>query len=285
MSGIRRRSSSSSRGGNLASPVSSEDEGTSLRNPSSSSFRVSRRSTNNAGSSRIPASGSRTSRGTQLSLPRRSTRTRRQPTNGTIVESRVSSGTGRSRRQADDMASSTSNPQPVDNIDDEQASIETLSDQELNQLDGHKNPSSSSANNNNNNGRQRKVTVTRRQQLRRYPSQNNINNNRQQLSWYERLMPECFLTMTSPITGYESRLDSDVEDDDEYEILERQRLKRNKRVRRRLLTLVLLAAAASAFMYSQGRLFRKVGVRATMSGLKHRLEDGLSKSIQETMGK
>lgn len=97
-------------------------------------------------------------------------------------------------------------------------------------------------------------------------------------------MPECILNMSSPITGYEGRLDSDV-DDEEYEILERQRLKRNRRVRRRLLTLMLIATAASVFFYTRGRMFRKVGVKAAMSSMKHRIEDGLAKSIQETMGK
>lgn len=104
------------------------------------------------------------------------------------------------------------------------------------------------------------------------------------LSWFEQLLPECLLNATAPITGYESRLESDVEDD-EYEILERQRMKRNKRVRRRLVAFILIGAAVSAFMYSQGRWFRRPSVRATaMSGLQ-RLESGLSKSIKETIGK
>lgn len=105
-----------------------------------------------------------------------------------------------------------------------------------------------------------------------------------ELTWFERMMPECILTMTAPLTGYESRLDSDVEDD-EYEILERHRLKSNRRVRRRLLTLMLLAGAAGFFMYYRGRMVRKMGVKAAVSSMKHRLEDGLAKSIQETMGK
>lgn len=105
-----------------------------------------------------------------------------------------------------------------------------------------------------------------------------------ELAWYDRLMPDFVLNMTAPLTGYESRLDSDI-DDDEYEILERQRLKRNRRIRRRLLTLVLLASAGALFMYSRGKLMRKGSVKAAVSTMKHRLEDGLAKSIQETMGK
>lgn len=110
------------------------------------------------------------------------------------------------------------------------------------------------------------------------------NTNPDNLSWYERLLPECFLNLSAPITGYEDRLESDI-DDEEYEILERQRLKRNKRIRRRLLTVMLIATAAGVFMYTRGRMFRKVGVKAAMNTMKHRLEDGFAKSIQETMGK
>jgi len=97
-------------------------------------------------------------------------------------------------------------------------------------------------------------------------------------------MPEFVLNMTAPITGYESRLESDIEDE-EYEILERERLRRNRRVRRRLLTLVLLATAASVFMYTRGRIGQRVGVKAAVSSMKHRLEEGLAKSIHDTMGK
>lgn len=105
-----------------------------------------------------------------------------------------------------------------------------------------------------------------------------------ELAWYERLMPDFFLNMTAPLTGYEPILDSDVEDE-EYEILERQRLKRNRRIRRRLITMMLLAGAAGLFMYYRGRVLRRVGVRAAMCTMKHRIEDGLAKSIHETMGK
>lgn len=107
----------------------------------------------------------------------------------------------------------------------------------------------------------------------------------QPLAWYERLLPECVLAMSSPITGYETRLDSDV-DQQEYEILERERLRRNRRIRRRLATLLLVAGAASAVMYlANGRLFRRAGVRAGVSTFKHRLEDGLSRTIHDTLGK
>ena len=112
----------------------------------------------------------------------------------------------------------------------------------------------------------------------------NLPANQNELSWYERLMPEFVLNMTAPITGYESRLESDIEDE-EYEILERERLRRNRRVRRRLLTLVLLATAASVFMYTRGRIGQRVGVKAAVSSMKHRLEEGLAKSIHDTMGK
>lgn len=104
------------------------------------------------------------------------------------------------------------------------------------------------------------------------------------LTWYDRMMPDFLLNLTAPITGYESRLDSDI-DDEEYEILERQRLKRNRRVRRRLLALILIATATTAFLYSRGRIFRRAGVKAAASTLKQRIEGGLARSIQETMGK
>lgn len=97
-------------------------------------------------------------------------------------------------------------------------------------------------------------------------------------------MPECLLSMSAPITGYETRLDSDVEDD-EFELLERQRLKRNRRVRRRLLTLILVAAVAAGLMYSRGRMMRRTGIKAAASTLKNRIEDGLSKAVHDTMGK
>lgn len=126
-----------------------------------------------------------------------------------------------------------------------------------------------------NNGRTRRTATL---------STTEANTNPDGLSWYERLLPEFLLSLSAPITGYEDRLDSDI-DDEEYEILERQRLKRNKRIRRRLFTVMLIATAAGAFIYTRGRMFRKVGVKAAMSTMKHRLEDGFAKSIQETMGK
>lgn len=110
------------------------------------------------------------------------------------------------------------------------------------------------------------------------------SGNPSDLAWYDHLMPDFLLNMTAPLTGYESRLDSDVEDD-EYDILERQRLKRNRRIRRRLLTLLFLASAGAVFMYTRGKIMRKVGVKVAVSNMKHRIEDGLAKSIQETMGK
>lgn len=99
-----------------------------------------------------------------------------------------------------------------------------------------------------------------------------------QLSWYERLMPEFLLNMTAPLTGYESRLDSDIDDDD-YEILERQRLRRNRRIRRRMLVLALVATVASVALAMRGKFVRKTGVKAVIGEMKHRLEDGLSKTI------
>lgn len=106
------------------------------------------------------------------------------------------------------------------------------------------------------------------------------------LSWYERIMPNFMLNMTAPLTGYENEVaDSDVDEDEEYAILDRSRIKRNRRIRRRLVTFMLLAAAASLFMYTRGRLLKKVGVRAAVCSMKQRIEDGLSKTVQETMGK
>lgn len=113
-------------------------------------------------------------------------------------------------------------------------------------------------------------------------SSNRMNSS--DLSWYERLLPEFLLNLSAPITGYEDRLDLDTNEED-FEILERQRLKRNKRIRRRLLTVMLIATAAGVFMYTKGRMFRKVGVKAAVNTMKHRIEGGLAKSIQETMGK
>lgn len=100
------------------------------------------------------------------------------------------------------------------------------------------------------------------------------------LAWYERLIPDFFLNMTAPVTGYENRLESDVEED-EYEILERQRLKRNRRIRRRLFALVAVAAAATAFFYYRGKLPKKSGVQAAMSSMAHRLESGISKKMHD----
>lgn len=115
---------------------------------------------------------------------------------------------------------------------------------------------------------------------RRYSSPANPND----LTWYDRLMPDFVLNMTAPLTGYESRLNLDVEDE-EYEILERERLRRNRRIRRRLLTLMFLATAGAVVMYTRGKLMRKVGVKLAVNNMKHRIEDGLVKSIHETMGK
>lgn len=126
-----------------------------------------------------------------------------------------------------------------------------------------------------NNGQVRHITATS-------SSSNRMNSS--DLSWYERLLPEFLLNLSAPITGYEDRLDLDTDEED-FEILERQRLKRNKRIRRRLLTVMLIATAAGVFMYTKGRMFRKVGVKAAMNTMKHRIEGGLAKSIQETMGK
>lgn len=107
----------------------------------------------------------------------------------------------------------------------------------------------------------------------------------QRLAWYERILPECVLAMSSPITGYETRLEADV-DDEEYAILERERIRRNRRIRRRIATLLLVAGAASAVMYlANGRLFRRAAVKAGVNSFKHRLEDGLTRTIHDTLGK
>lgn len=109
-----------------------------------------------------------------------------------------------------------------------------------------------------------------------------------QLNWYERLMPECILNMTAPLTGYEVEL---VEahrrdlDDEQLEHLELLRFERNRKVRRRLLTLMLVAGAISVAFYMRGRVIRKTGVRAALGEMKHRIEDGLSKTLHDTMGK
>lgn len=110
---------------------------------------------------------------------------------------------------------------------------------------------------------------------------NNNNNLTTGLCWYERLMPEFLLNMTSPITGYENSIDSDVEDD-EYEILERQRVKRNRRIRRRLAGLLLVAAAATAFVYARGRMGRRLGVQAAVNTMAGKIENGISK-IQDRL--
>lgn len=92
------------------------------------------------------------------------------------------------------------------------------------------------------------------------------------MTWYERLIPEFFLNLTAPVTGYENSLEPDIEDH-EYEILERQRLRRNRRIRRRLFAVFVIVAAASAYMYSKGRLPKRGGVQAAMSSVAHRIED------------
>lgn len=118
----------------------------------------------------------------------------------------------------------------------------------------------------NNDGRQIRASLTTRR-------------NSDGLRWYDRLIPEFMLNMTAPITGYERQVESDYEDDDEFEILERQRLRRNRRIRRRLLALVIAAAAATAFFYSKGKLPKKNGVQAAVSSVAQRIEDGISKKI------
>lgn len=281
MSSSRQKSnsSSSSPGGNLASsPVSIEEQSRSPERSKSASFRMSRRVSSNGGAGGTRISASRSDRGTQVNLEsssssRRSARTRR-PT--PIPRGRSNGNEGLVASATSVRRQTNSSPQSVNNDNDSQFSYTDEEYNNNNNPDQQQAMNSSLDINRRNNNQQQRVNITRRQRR--------SNNNCQQLNWYERLMPECVLSMTAPITGYENRLDSDVEED-EYEILERQRIKRNRKVRRRLLTLVLIAAAASAFMYSQGRLFRRVGVRATMTGLQNRLEHGLSKSIQDTMGK
>lgn len=101
--------------------------------------------------------------------------------------------------------------------------------------------------------------------------------NEVRLNWYERLLPECLLNITAPITGYEARLDSDI-DEDEYDILERNRLKRNKRIRRRLMTVMLGAIAGAAFLAYKGNFRPKTGgVKAAVDSVKH----GIQKSIHD----
>lgn len=104
--------------------------------------------------------------------------------------------------------------------------------------------------------------------------------------WYDRLLPDYVLELTSPLTGYEARVDPDV-GDEEYYILERERVRRNERIRRRLLTVMLVAAAAGAFYYARGRWIRScrpTDVRNAMSSMARKIEDGLSKSMIDKMG-
>lgn len=122
------------------------------------------------------------------------------------------------------------------------------------------------------------------------------------LTWYERLMPECLLGLTAPITGYESDAAAALRrarpraSQLELDLLERQRLSRNRRIRRRLVALLLVASLASAFFVYRGRasqpgggLFgaRRApqGVRQVVGEMAHRFEDGLSRTIHDTMGK
>jgi hypothetical protein len=103
------------------------------------------------------------------------------------------------------------------------------------------------------------------------------------LTWYERMMPECLLTLTAPITGYEHQLETRPDMDPiECEILERERIRRNRRIRRRVLTIVVAASLASAYFIWRGRIpGRRPGVRGAITSV----ADGLSKSIHDTMGK
>lgn len=135
------------------------------------------------------------------------------------------------------------------------------------------------------------------------------------LSWYERLMPECLLSITAPITGYSgqsfhemsysssansSRNSANRYSQQELAELERQRLRRNRRIRRRLLAIFLAASLASAYFIYRGRGtitggglfggFRRSGgpisgVRQTIGEMAHRFEDGLSKTYHDTLGK
>jgi len=107
-------------------------------------------------------------------------------------------------------------------------------------------------------------------------------------------MPEFLLRMTSPLTGYETALDHIEEElnDEELELLERQRFRRNRRIRRRVLTVCLVAGLASAYFIYRGRGsngsflgFRRSPVRGTIGEMAHRVEEGLSKTIHDTMGK
>lgn len=133
------------------------------------------------------------------------------------------------------------------------------------------------ASNSNNSRNNRRVSV-RLATARRRP--NDIRR------WYDCLLPDCVLELTSPLTGYEARIDPGV-GDDEYDILERERLRRNIRIRRRLLTVMLVAAAAGAFYYARGRWirsYRPTDVRTAMSSMARKLEDGLSKTMIDKMG-
>lgn len=114
------------------------------------------------------------------------------------------------------------------------------------------------------------------------------------LSWYERLMPECVLNVTAPLTGYETQLDSRESselDEHELELLERQRLKRNRKIRRRLLTIMLVASIATTFFVMRGRGMlrgaggRAGGVKAALGEFTHRIEDGFGKKLHDTLGK
>lgn len=108
-----------------------------------------------------------------------------------------------------------------------------------------------------------------------------------ELSWYERLLPECLLSLTAPLTGYERQSDMGHLNERECAILERERLRRNRRVRRRLVLILAVASIASAYFFYRGRvpMRRPQGVRGTINEVAHRIEDGLSKTFHDTVGK
>lgn len=110
---------------------------------------------------------------------------------------------------------------------------------------------------------------------------NNSRRYGRDVAWYERFLPEFVLNVTAPLTGYENQLDSDIEDEidnqHEFELLERQRLRRNGRIRRRLAGFLLVAAAASALIYARGRITRRLGVHAAVSSVAGKIENGINR--------
>lgn len=206
---------------------------------------------------------------------RKSTRARRAPT-----------PVARNRRGQRDQATNEGNQeQEEEQVIDSYSDDEETHDEQGNQAQrAHTKYSTSQRRNEDGT-----TTIRRSRHVsRRAVASNQDGNDRSSvgLTWYERLMPSFMLNMTAPLTGYENEVShSDIEDDEEYAVLDRSRIKRNRRIRRRLVTIMFLAAAASLLIYTRGRVLKKVGVKAAVTSMKQRIEDGLAKTVQETMGK